>query len=138
MAEMTPEEVHAFLDGHGGWAVLSTIGKYGYPHSVPVGFFRLGDEIVLPVRGQRKVNIIRNEKVGVVVESGRSMKELKGVVIQGDATLVEEPAAVLELMREGARRRGTPEDQLPTEPRRGMAYVRVHPVKVASWDNTKA
>lgn len=138
MAEMTRDEVHAYLDSHGGWAVLSTVGKYGYPHAVPIGFFRLGEEIVLPVRGQRKVNIARNPKVGVVVESGRTMKELKGVVIQGDATLVEEPAAVLELLREGARRRGTPEDQLPTEARRGMAYARVRPRKVASWDNTKA
>ncbi len=137
MAEMTRDEVNAFLDGHGGWAVLSTVGKYGYPHAVPIGFFRMGEEIVLPVRGQRKVNIARNPKVGVVVESGGSMKDLKGVVIQGDAALVEDAAAVLELTREGARRRGTAEDALPTEARRGAAYVRVRPVKIASWDNTK-
>lgn len=138
MAEMTREEVDAYLDGHGGYAVLSTIGKDGYPHAVPLGFFRSGEEIVLPIRGQRKVNIGRNPKVAVTVESGRTMKELKGVVIRGDATLVEDPAAVLELVREGARRRGTPEGQLPTTARTGMAYVRVRPRKIASWDNTKA
>ncbi|TAK80009.1 MAG: hypothetical protein EPO16_00970 [Dehalococcoidia bacterium] len=138
MAEMTREEVDVYLDSHGGYAVLSTIGKDGYPHAVPLGFFRSGDEVVLPVRGQRKVNIGRNPKVAVTVESGRTMKELKGVVIRGDATLVEDPAAVLELVREGARRRGTPEDQLPTTTRTGMAYVRVRPRKIASWDNTKA
>lgn len=138
MAEMTPDEVNAYLDGHGGYAVLSTIGKDGYPHAVPLGFFRQGEDIVLPVRGQRKVNISRNPKVAVTVESGQTMKDLKGVVIRGDATLVEDPAAVLELVREGARRRGTAEDQLPTTTRTGAAYVRVHPAKVASWDNTKA
>lgn len=137
MAEMTPDEVDAYLDSHGGYAVLSTIGKDGYPHAVPLGFFRSGEDVVLPVRGQRKVNIGRNPKVAVTVESGHTMKELKGVVIRGDATLIEEPATVLELWREGARRRGTPDDQLPTEARRGMAYVRVRPRKIASWDNTK-
>lgn len=137
MAEMTRDEVKTYLDGHGGYAVLSTIGKDGYPHAVPLGFFRSGEDVVLPVRGQRKVNIARNPKVAVTVESGRTMKELKGVVIRGDATLVEESAAVLELLREGARRRGTAEDQLPTSARPGMAYVRVRPQKIASWDNTK-
>ena len=138
MAEMTRDEVNTYLDGHGGYAVLSTIGKDGYPHAVPLGFFRSGEDVMLPVRGQRKVNIARNPRVAVTVESGRTMKELKGVVIRGDATLVEEPAAVLELLREGARRRGTAEDQLPASARPGMAYVRVRAVKVASWDNTKA
>ncbi len=137
MAEMTRDEVYAYLDSHGGYAVLSTVGKDGYPHAVPLGYFRQAEEIVLPVRGQRKVNIARNPRVGVTVESGRSMKELKGVVIKGDATLVEDPAAVLELAREGARRRGTAEDQLPTSTRPGAAYVRVRPRKIASWDNSK-
>jgi nitroimidazol reductase NimA-like FMN-containing flavoprotein (pyridoxamine 5'-phosphate oxidase superfamily) len=137
MAEMTRDEVYAYLDTHGGYAVLSTIGRGGYPHAVPLGFFRQGDDVILPVRGQRKVNIARNPKVAVTVESGRTMKELKGVVIQGDATLVEDPAAVLDLAREGARRRGTAEDQLPTSTRPGAAYVRVSPRRMASWDNTK-
>ncbi len=138
MAEMTPDEVNAYLDSRGGYAVLSTIGKDGYPHAVPLGYFRSGQDIVLPVRGQRKVNISRNPKVAVTVESGTSMKDLKGVVIRGDATLVEDPATVLELVREGARRRGVAEDQLPTTTRTGMAYVRVSMKKIASWDNTKA
>ncbi len=137
MAEMTRDEVNAYLDAHGGYAVLSTIGKDGYPHAVPLGFFRSGEEVVLPVRGQRKVNIARNPKVAVTVESGRTMKELKGVLRRGAATPVEDPSAVLELLREGARRRGTAEGQLPTEARRGVAYVRVRPRKIASWDNTK-
>lgn len=138
MAEMTRDEVYAYLDSHGGYAVLSTVGKGGYPHAVPLGFFREGDEIVLPVRGQRKVNIARNPKVGVTLESGRGMKELKGVVIQGDAILVDDPVAVLELARIGARRRGVTEDQLPTSTRPGAAYVRVRPRRIASWDNTKS
>lgn len=138
MAEMTRDEVDEFLDGHGGWAVLATNGKNGYPHAVPMGFFRMGEEILLPVRGQRQVNIERDPRVCVSIESGREWTELKGVVIQGDATLITDPAAVLELMREGSRRHGVPEDQLPTEIRRGLGgYIRVSPRKIASWDNSK-
>mgnify|MGYP001247199847 CR=1 FL=1 len=47
MAERTRAEVDDYLDGHGGYAVLSTIGKDGYPHAVPLGFFRSGEP---PVR----------------------------------------------------------------------------------------
>jgi hypothetical protein len=40
-------------------------------------------------------------------------------------------------MREAARWRGTPEDQLPTEPRPGAAYIRVTPRRIISWDYGK-
>ena len=35
----------AYLDDRPGWIILSTISPDGYPHSVPLGYFRLGDDI---------------------------------------------------------------------------------------------
>jgi PPOX class probable F420-dependent enzyme len=137
MAEMTREEVYAWLDNGPRWCRLATVGRDGYPHQVPLGYFRLDEDIYVSMRGQRLVNVRRNPKVSIVVDSGEGMNELKGAVIEGDAELIEDPAAILEVLRESARRRGTPEDQLPTEARAGRVYIRVTPRKIASWDNAK-
>jgi PPOX class probable F420-dependent enzyme len=138
-ATMTNDEVNAFLDSRPGWIILTTIGRDGYPHSVPIGYFRMGDDVHIGCRdgSQKLKNIERNPKVSVMLESGSSMQDIKGVIIQGDATVITEPDAVLPLMREAARRRGTPEANLPTEARPGTAYIRVGRRKVISWDYGK-
>lgn len=137
MTEMTREEAYAFLDKGPRWAVLSTIDRDGFPHAVPLGYYRAGDEVVVSMRGQRKANVARNPKVALLIEDGESTTNLRGLLIRAEATLVEDPEGVLELTRAAARRRGTAEDQLPTEPRRGAAFIRVPLSRFASWDNTK-
>lgn len=136
---MTPEEVRAFLDSRPGWITLTTIGRDGYPHSVPIGYFRLGDDVYMGCRAntQKTKNVERNPKVSLSLESGSSMADIKGVLIQGDARVYEEAADLLRLSREAARRRGVPEAQLPTEPRPGSAYIGVTPHRVISWDYGK-
>jgi PPOX class probable F420-dependent enzyme len=136
---MTDDEVNAFLDSRPGWIVLTTIGRDGYPHSVPIGYFRIGDDVCIGCRaGTQKVrNIERNSRVSVMLESGSTMQDIKGVIIQGDATVITEPDEVLPLMRQAARHRGTPEANLPTEARPGTAYIRVRRRKVISWDYGK-
>ena len=50
--KFTRIEAHEFLDSKPGWITLSTIGPDGFPHTVPLGYFRLGDEILMGVRRQ--------------------------------------------------------------------------------------
>ena len=134
--KLSDEEVAAYLDSRPGWAVLSTIDKDGFPHSVPLGFFRLGRDIVMGVRdGTRKVaNIERNPNVSVLLEDGSTMADIRGVMLQGHARIVRDHDEAVELAREGARARGVPESEWPTEPRPGAAYIRVTPVRTLSWD----
>ena len=47
---LTTQEAHEFLDSKPGWIVLTTLGPDGFPHTVPLGYFRLGDEILMGVR----------------------------------------------------------------------------------------
>jgi nitroimidazol reductase NimA-like FMN-containing flavoprotein (pyridoxamine 5'-phosphate oxidase superfamily) len=138
-ARMTDQQVKAFLDTKPGWIVLSTIGRDGYPHSVPLGYFRLGDDIYIGCRaGTQKIkNIERNPKVSLVLESGSSRKDLKGVMIQGHATVHTDPETALRLSREAARLRGVAEDALPREPRLGVAYIQVQPHRIISWDYSR-
>jgi nitroimidazol reductase NimA-like FMN-containing flavoprotein (pyridoxamine 5'-phosphate oxidase superfamily) len=134
--KLTREEAHAFLDSKPGWIMLSTIGPDGYPHTVPLGYFRLGDVIIMGVRsGTRKVkNIQANPKVSLLLESGSTRKDIKGLMIQGIATLHTQPEERLSYAREGARRRGVPESELPIEPRENVVYIRVVPHRFRSWD----
>ncbi len=136
---MTDQEVKAFLDAKPGWIVLSTIGRDGYPHSVPLGYFRLGDDIYIGCRaGTQKVkNIERNPKVSLVLENGSTRQDIKGVMIQGHATVHTDPETALRLSREAARLRGVAEDALPREPRPGVAYIQVQPKRVISWDYSR-
>jgi nitroimidazol reductase NimA-like FMN-containing flavoprotein (pyridoxamine 5'-phosphate oxidase superfamily) len=133
---LTTEEAHAYLDSRPGWIVLTTIGRDGMPHSVPIGYFRLGDDVYVGCRaGTQKVrNIERNPNVSLLLQSGGSMQDIKGLMIQGVATVFSEPADTLRLGREAARTRGVPEAELPTEARPGSAYIRVQVRRMISWD----
>jgi nitroimidazol reductase NimA-like FMN-containing flavoprotein (pyridoxamine 5'-phosphate oxidase superfamily) len=135
-ARLSSDEVRAFLDSKPGWIVLSTIGIDGYPHSVPLGYFRLGNDVYMGCRAntQKLRNIARNSRVALVLESGRTMQEIKGVMIQGDATVYAGAEDVLRLSREAARLRGVAEEALPMDARPGAAYIGVVPRRVISWD----
>ena len=133
---MSDEEIAAYLDSRPSWAILSTIENDGFPHSVPLGYFRLGRDIVMGVRdGTHKVaNVEGNPNVSVLLEDGSTMADIRGVMFQGHARIVREHSEALELAREGARARGVPESEWPTEPRPGACYIRMTPVRTLSWD----
>ena len=134
--KLSDEEVEAYLDSRPGWAMLSTIDNDGFPHTVPLGYFRLGRDIVMGVRdGTHKVaNVESNPNVSDLLEDGSSMADIRGVMLQGRARIVRDHSEALELAREGARARGVPESEWPTEPRPGAAYIRMTPVRTLSWD----
>ncbi len=133
---LTKQEAHEFLDRKPGWIALTTLDPDGFPHTVPLGYFRLGDEILMGVRANtRKLrNIAHNPRVSLLLESGKSMGDIKGLMVQGTATVHSDPADVLRYAREAAKRRGVPDAELPTEPRPGAAYIRVTPQRIRSWD----
>ena len=134
--QMTQQEAHEFIDSKPGWIVLTTVGPDGFPHSVPVGYFRLGDEILMGVRNHtlKLRNIQFNPKVSLMLEAGSTRADIKGVMVQGTATVHTEPDELLHYAREAAKLRGVAEADLPTEPRPDAAYIRVTPHRLRSWD----
>jgi nitroimidazol reductase NimA-like FMN-containing flavoprotein (pyridoxamine 5'-phosphate oxidase superfamily) len=138
-AGLSPDEIHAYLDSKPGWIVLTTIGSAGFPHSVPIGYFRLGEEIYMGCRAgtQKLKNIARNPRVSLMLQSGSGRSDIKGVMIQGDAAVLSEPEEVLRLSRAAARLRETPDAELPSESRPGAVYIRVTPRHTISWDYSR-
>lgn len=136
---LTRAEANEFLDSRPGWLIFTSTGKDGFPHTLPIGYIRLGDDIYIGGRTgtQRLKNVERNPKVSALIESGKSMEDIKGLLIQGEAAIISDPEAVLPLMQESARRRGTAEDKLPQEVPAGIAYIQIKPAKYISWDYSR-
>ena len=103
---------------------------------MPLGYFRLGNDIVMGVRGNTRklANIQDNPKVSLLLESGSTRQDIKGLMVQGTATVHSSAEERLRYAREAARLRGVPEQDLPAEPRAGAVYIKVTPVRFKSWD----
>ena len=137
--KMSKEEVDAFLDSKPGWMMLTSQGRDGYPHTVPIGYFRDGDRIFMGCRDntQKVKNIERNPKVSLVIEDGKTMSDLRGILFRGDASVVREDEERLKISRLAAKKRGAPEDEWPTTASAGAVFIKVESPRVTSWDYSK-
>ena len=138
--KMSKEEVDAFLDSKPGWMMLTSQGRDGYPHTVPIGYFRDGDRIFMGCRDntQKVKNIERNPKVSLVIEDGKTMSDLRGILFRGDASVVREDEERLKISRLAAKKRDAPEDEWPTTASAGAVFIKVDSPRVTSWDYSKA
>jgi PPOX class probable F420-dependent enzyme len=136
--ERLNEEGDAFLNAHTRKGILMTNGRNGRPHAVPLNYFRLGDDLYMAGRrrSQRLANIRRDSRVSFLVEDGWDMAHFQGLLVQGDADLIDDDAEKLRIARAAAEERGEPEDKWPSDTPRGV-LIRVRPEKYISWDNTR-
>jgi len=141
---LTPEEQRRFLqESH--TVILSTLDRHGYPHSVAMWYVVDPDGTVLMTtfaKSQKALNLGRNPRCALLVESGRTYEELKGLLIRGRATLEQDEEKVLDVLEKVHTKYNTPG---PTEglreAMRGQArkrvVIRVRPERVSSWDHRK-
>jgi PPOX class probable F420-dependent enzyme len=134
---LTAEEQAAFLRDNPKCA-LATIDQDGYPHVVAMGFYVEDGVFYMTsyAKAQKVLNIRRNPKVGLMVETGDSYAELRGVMVRGACEIIEDVDTVRKVMN---HRRGSPESgrrgSLDSAPKR--VVLRITPHKIASWDHTK-
>ena len=146
---MTDDEIWSFLAPSRA-AVLSTLGKDGFPHTVAMWFVPAQDDGNLRMWAYRKSQKIRNlerdPRCSVMVEEGDTYDTLKGVLVQGRAQLVEDPAKIEEIGRQLYDRytfpiTGVDVDAGPHIEIRRQASKRkgiVIPMdNVASWDHSR-
>ncbi len=140
---LTEEEKKAFLDE--GWTLqVASIGPKGYPHLVAM-WYVVEDGLVHFTtfgKSQKIMNLRRDPKITVMLESGKKYEELKGLVIEGEAEIVEDTPYTAKIMGlVGHKYSGipipteTPEQALKAASKR--VAVRIKPVDIYSWDHSK-
>jgi PPOX class probable F420-dependent enzyme len=146
---MTPEEQQAFLaEGH--TLIVSTVGKDGFPHVAPMWYIVQDGKVAFRsfTKSQKIVNLTRNPRITLLLETGKTYAELRGLMIKGTARLVSDPAEVLAMYGELSKRYafvGTEVTPMEGEALEAMfgrfaaknTGVIVEPESVISWDHTK-
>ena len=105
---MTPDEVTEFLSSGRKTLQVATIGKDGVPHVAPMWFVLDDGKIVFRsfTKSQKIVNLHRDPRLTVLVETGDTYETLRGVMITGSARLIDDPSYILDLYGRAAK--GTP------------------------------
>jgi PPOX class probable F420-dependent enzyme len=137
---MTPQEMAEFLRRHRK-AALATLDRDGFPHVVAMSYFEKDGAFYMTSYGkaQKVVNIRRNPRVGLMIESGEAYGELKGVMVRGTCEIVEGAEAVEAAFAGMAAARGEVR-RGPARPAAAAAkrvVLKVTPLKVTTWDHAK-
>jgi PPOX class probable F420-dependent enzyme len=140
---LSREEEAAFLRDNPKCA-LATIDQDGFPHVVAMGFYVEGGVFYMTsyAKAQKVLNIRRNPKVGLMVETGAGYAELKGVMVRGTCEIIEDVDTVRAVMNHrhgnpesGARGESGRRGSLDSAPKR--VVLKVTPHKTMSWDHSK-
>ncbi len=140
--KLTPEEQAEFL-AQARTMTLCTIDKDGYPHAVAMAYMVKDGCIYMTSyrKAQKVVNIRRNPKVAVMIESGKHYNELKGLMIRGRCEIIDDPDEVWKIMRElrTFQDGGVPPPAGAVVQARAQkrAVLKIIPEKIASWDHSK-
>ncbi|MGH7047785.1 MAG: pyridoxamine 5'-phosphate oxidase family protein [Stellaceae bacterium] len=137
---LSPDEQAAFLRDHPKCA-LATIDPHGFPHVVAMGFYVADGAFYMTsyAKAQKVLNIRRNPHVALMIETGGSYAELRGVMVRGTCEIIDDPDTVRAVM---AHRRNANPDS-PAGPRRSLdtapkrVVLKVTPLKTVSWDHRK-
>jgi len=92
---MSGEEITRFLNEQ-RVATLATVSPSGHPHLVAMWYAVL-DGVVwfeTKAKSQKAVNLRRDPRVTVMVETGQTYDTLRGVALEGTATIVDDPDAL--------------------------------------------
>lgn len=143
---LSPDEQRDYI-ANARTLTLCTHGPHGYPHAVAMWFAVDPDGTIWMTtyrKSQKAVNVQRNAKVALHIESGDTYDTLKGVCIRGDAAIVDDlDVAVRTIMRINKKMGGAMfpegegiEDAIRWQARKRVA-LKITPVRIASWDHAK-
>jgi PPOX class probable F420-dependent enzyme len=93
--QMSPEEVTAFVESS-RTATLASIGATGQPHLVAMWYAVIDGQIWFETKAkaQKTVNVRRDPRATVLLEDGLTYDTLRGVALEGNAVVVDDPDAL--------------------------------------------
>ncbi len=91
MIRMTDDEVRSFLE-HSRTATMATTGPGGFPHLVAMWYGLLDGRVCFETKtkSQKVQNLRRDPRIACMVEGGQTYDELRGVSIEGRATIIDD------------------------------------------------
>lgn len=87
---MTDDEISTFIEQQ-RTATMATVGPQGMPHLVAM-WYAVIDGVIwfeTKARSQKAVNLGRDERITVLIESGHTYDTLKGVSLEGRGVVVD-------------------------------------------------
>jgi PPOX class probable F420-dependent enzyme len=92
---MTDDEIRAFVEQQ-RTATMATIGPDGMPHLVAMWYAVIDGAIWFETKAksQKAVNLGRDDRMTVLIESGQTYNELKGVSFEGRGVVVDDADAL--------------------------------------------
>lgn len=143
LIELTPDERQAYVPA-AQTIHLCTNGPDGYPQVLPM-WFAADDDLTVWMttyrKSQKVLNMRRSPKVALMVESGQTYDALKGVLIRGDAEIIDNADTVVGILKRiHAKTAGSfPEgidDALYAQATKRVA-IKITPKRIVSWDHNK-
>ncbi len=101
LVAMTPAEVTGLLASQRK-VQLATNGPDGFPHLVTMYYVLTDGQITFWTyrRSQKAFNLERDPRISCLVETGERYFDLKGVLVQGEARRIEQPAEIAAIGRQ--------------------------------------
>lgn len=143
LIKLTPEEGRRYLE-QGRRLVLASNGRDGFPHLVAMWYVVKDGDLLMTTYGksQKAINLGRDRRTTVLLDSGEGYNQLRGLMIRGRAEIVEDPALTVEVLRlVGAKMSGAAvspgHDRALAAQAAKRVVIRIHPERCASWDHAK-
>jgi len=135
---LTPDEQRAFLRTHRKGA-LATLDRDGYPHVVAMNFCARDGAFWVTSYGkaQKVVNVRRNPKVALMIETGDRYDDLQGVMVRGRCEIIEGAEAVERVFAWMAEDRGERRSPGAARSAPKRVVLKIVPDKTVTWDHTK-
>jgi PPOX class probable F420-dependent enzyme len=146
---MANDEIWRFLASP-RTAVLSTLGKDGFPHSVGMWFVPFEESRELHMwayaKSQKIQNLVRDPRCSVMIEEGDGYDALKGVLVQARAHLVDDLSEIEFIGRQlyerytypvtGIEVDAGPHLEISRQARKRKGIV-IPMQRIASWDHSR-
>lgn len=127
---------------------IATIGPGDDINLTPMTFGWAGGRVYIFGRGQKIANIRRQQTTTVLVDIGSSWRELQGIMMRGQASILEtreaescDPhlaeAQVNLGKKHGLTKDGKPAPYAATASGKSRRWIVFTPDKIVSWDNAK-
>jgi PPOX class probable F420-dependent enzyme len=139
---MSEAELHAFL-AEEYVVTCASLGPGGRPHLMPLWYVPDGAELTSWTYGasQKVKNLERRPEATVQVEAGQRYDELRGVMMECDVQVEQDPAEVekygLALFKRYAGDLGPEVRQMVAAQAQKRVGLRFVPSRVVTWDHRK-